>query len=119
MRYIEEELLPMLREKAPKHQRSAQKQLRQWKGEIHHDPEKMFVTQLRPALGAALAGGDAVPSVRANVGCAALCTLLGGFKQTFFPDKMPWLLQRLSQEELWALTPESIQEQAKKPVLFL
>lgn len=31
MRYIENELLPMLREKADKHEKSAQKQLRQRK----------------------------------------------------------------------------------------
>jgi len=33
MRYIETELLPMLRERAQKHEQSAQKQLRQWRGE--------------------------------------------------------------------------------------
>ena len=122
MKYIEGELLPMLRERAQKHEKSAQKQLRQWRGEkgvcslllhvsdapeaamlpdydlkeIHEDPEKMFVSQLKAALSSALADGDAVPSVRANVGCGALCTLMGGLKQTFFEDKMPWLLHHLS-----------------------
>ena len=33
MRYIENELLPMLRERAPKFEANAQKQLRQWNGE--------------------------------------------------------------------------------------
>ena len=136
MRYIEGELLPMLRERAAKHEASAKKQLRQWRGEpdvcslllsvsdapelerlpvydmqeIHENPEKMFVSQLRGALGVALAEGDAVPSVRANVGCGALCTLLGGLKQTFFPDKMPWLLKHLSGEALAEMTEESIVE---------
>lgn len=136
MRYIEEELLPMLRERASKHEASAQKQLRQWRGEqgvisllvqisdpvgidrlpnynneeIHYDAEKMFVSQLKSALGTAFADGDAVPSVRANVGCGALCTLLGGLKQTFFPDKMPWLLKHLSADELMGMTEESIEE---------
>jgi len=136
MRYIEGKLLPMLRERASRHRKSAEKQLRQWRGEkgvcslllsirdlpeaqrlpvydsyeIHYDPEKMFVNQLRDALTTALADGDAVPSVRANVGCGALCTLLGGLKQTFFTDKMPWLLEHLSTDELMALTSESITE---------
>jgi len=136
MRYIETELLPMLRERADKHARSAQRQLRQWKGEagicslllsvsdlpeaarlpeynldeIHFDDEKMLVHQLRGALTAALADGDAVPSVRANVGCGALCTLLGGLKQNFYPDKMPWLQQRLTAEQIMHMTAEDITE---------
>jgi len=139
MRYIEAELLPMLRERAAKHEQSAQKQLRQWRGEkgvcslllsvndlpeiqalpvynyeeIHYDPEKMFVNELRGALSSALADGDAVPSVRANVGCGALCTLLGGLKQSFFPDKMPWLLDHLSIDQLKELTAEDIKESSE------
>jgi hypothetical protein len=136
MKYIEGELLPMLRERAAKHEQSAQKQLRQWRGEkgvcslllsvtdlpemqalpvydneeIHYDPQKMFVSELRKALSTALADGDAVPSVRANVGCGALCTLLGGLKQSFFPDKMPWLLEHLSAGQLKELTVNDIEE---------
>lgn len=136
MRCIEGELLPMLRERARKHEKSAEKQLRQWRGEkgvcslllsvrdlpeikalpvynneeIHYDPEKMFVNELRAALSTALADGDAVPSVRANVGCGALCTLLGGLKQSFFPDKMPWLLEHLEIDQLMELTEEDIEE---------
>lgn len=139
MRYIEGELLPMLRERAEKHEKSVHKQLRQWNGEkgvmslllhvtdtpeaarlpdydnreIHYDDEKMFVSQLKSALSSALAEGDAVPSVRANVGCGAINTLLGGLKQTFFPDKMPWLLEHLSIEELMALSEEAISESAE------
>lgn len=139
MRYIESELLPMLRERAQKHEHCAQKQLRQWRGEqgvmslllhvtdspwaaklpdydlyeIHYDDEKMFVSQLKAALSSAMAEGDAVPSVRANVGCGAINTLLGGLKQQFFEDKMPWLLEHLSAEELMELSEESIEESAE------
>ena len=139
MKYIEGELLPMLRERAGKHEKSAHKQLRQWRGEkgvcclllhvsdapeaamlpdydlkeIHENPEKMFVSQLKAALSSALADGDAVPSVRANVGCGALCTLVGGLKQTFFEDKMPWLLQHLSTDEIMELTAADICESAE------
>lgn len=136
MKYIEQELLPMLRERADRSEQNAKKQLRQWRGEkgvcslllhvsglpeverlpvynhyeIHYDPEKMFVSELRSALSAALADGDAVPSVRANVGCGALCTLYGGLAQTFFEDKMPWLLKHLSLEEIEEITLESLAE---------
>ena len=136
MKYIEGELLPMLRERAGRFEQNAQKQLRQWKGEkgvaslllsvgglkeqqmlpnydnyeIHYDLEKMFVSQLKPALGIALANGDAVPSVRANVGCGAVCTLLGGLKQNFYTDKMPWLQERLTTEQVMEMTEESIEE---------
>ena len=51
-----------------------------------------------------------MPSVRANVGCGALCTLYGGIKQDFFPDKMPWLLKHISLEELEEITVDSIEE---------
>ncbi|MBQ3049865.1 MAG: hypothetical protein IJC94_07920 [Oscillospiraceae bacterium] len=136
MRYVENELLPMLRERAPKIKENVQKQLRQWNGEkgvcnlllrvgsvpeaamlpdydmyeIHYDPEKMFISELKSALSAAMANGDSVPSVRANVGCGALCTLYGGLSQTFYPDKMPWLLKHLTEEQLTELTVESLEE---------
>lgn len=136
MKYIEGELLPMLRERAQKHEKSAEKQLRQWKREkgvcslllhvsdlpeakrlpdydnyeIHFDVEKMFVSQLKAALSSALADGDAVPSVRANVGCGALCTLYGGLKQNFYVDKMPWLQEHLTEEQVSEMTVESIEE---------
>ena len=132
MRYIETELLPMLRERAQKHEQSAQKQLRQWNreegvmslllhvtdapqakplpdydlSEIHFDDEKMFVSQLKAALSSALAEGDAVHSVRAN----AINTLLGGLRQTFFADKMPWLLEHLTTEQIMELSEEAISE---------
>ena len=136
MKYVENELLPRLREMAPRFDRNAQKQLKQWKGEkgvcslllhvtdveeanllpcydqyeIHYDPEKMFINELKNALGAAFAEGDAVPSVRANVGCAALCSLYGGLKSEYFTDKMPWLLTHLSEEELQEMTVDSLEE---------
>ncbi len=134
MYYVQQELLPMLRERAGDYRARAQKQLRQWRHEkgvvsvllsldhvpqqdllpkydlkeIHDDPEKMFISQLRSALCTAFAQGDAVPSVRANVGCGAFCTMLGGLEQTYFPDKMPWLLQHLTLDQLKSYTSADI-----------
>ena len=137
MKYIEEEHLPMLREhRAARTQKNADKQLRQWRGEkgvcslllqvidppeaaklprynnyeIHFDVEKMFVSQLRTALGTALAEGDGVPSVRANVGCGAINTLLGDLKQELYPDKMPWLQERLTPEQIMEFTADDLHD---------
>lgn len=136
MRYIEGELLPMLRERREIQRRKADRQLRQWKGEaglcslmltvwnvpgvkplpsynneeIHYDVEKMFISQLSGAVAAAFADGDAVPSVRANVGCGCINTLIGGLKQTFFPDKMPWLLEHLTADEMRSITADAIED---------
>ncbi|MCQ2446906.1 MAG: hypothetical protein MJ141_08500 [Clostridia bacterium] len=138
MHIIEEEILPRLRERAPIQRGKVARQLAHWKGEkgncslflslkpsdvpkyallpnydleeIHGDIEKMFVSQLKGALLTAFADGDAVPSVRANVGCGCINTLLGGVKQTYFPDKMPWLLEHLTDREIMELTKDDIAE---------
>ena len=138
MTYIRQELLPRLRELKQNQEKKAQRQLDQWAGkpgmctlrltlldesvpelkklpvynleEIHYDIEKMFVAGLRGALATAFAKGDAVPSMRANVGCGCVNTLLGGVKQNFYPDKMPWLLERIDPEKLSELTKADITE---------
>jgi len=127
---IESELLPLLRETAaPDIPRRVGKQLALWAGtpgtrceiysvdtpwaarlpsydlsEIHWDNEKMLVSQLKGAVGVALSGSDGVPSVRANMGCGLIGGLFG-LEQRVFPDKMPWLLERLSKEQILALRP--------------
>lgn len=141
MRYIENELLPMLRERKEKQEAKAVRQLSQWAGtpgvcslllsissedipelkqlpdynleEIHHDIEKMFVAGLKGALTVALADGDAVPSMRANVGVGCVNTLLGGLKQSFFPDKMPWLSEHLTSEQINSLEFEDMRESSE------
>jgi hypothetical protein len=135
MRYIDGELLPMLRENASKTKTKAKKQLAQWNGEenistlmlkvhgikeqdilpdynleeIHYDSEKMFISQLKGALSAALANGDAVPSVRSNMGCGIFPTMFG-LKQEIYPDKMPWLINHLDKETLSKMTPDDLVE---------
>ncbi len=135
MKYVENELIPMLRERKSIQDRKVQSQLAQWRGEkgkcslylnvgnldmmkylpgynneeIHYDIEKMFISQLRASLGAAMADyGESVPSVRANVGCGCINTLIGGIKQTFFRDKMPWLLEHIKGEALMEYTAADI-----------
>jgi len=130
MKNFLDELLAMLREEAaPKMKARAQKQLALWAGtpgihcafysvdtpwaarlpsydlrEIHWDCEKMFAHQLKEAVGVALSDSDGVPSVRANMGCGLVGGLFG-LEQRVFPDKMPWLLEHLSKEQILALEP--------------
>jgi len=127
---IESELLPMLRETAaPDMSRRVRKQLALWAGtpdvhceirsvstpwaarlpgydleEIHWDSEKMLVSQLKSAVGMALSGSDGIPSVRANMGCGLVGGLFG-LRQRVFPDKMPWLLEHLTKEQILSLRP--------------
>jgi len=127
---IERELLPMLRETAaPDIPRRAKKQLALWAGtpgvrceifsvktpwaerlpdygpqETHWDSGKMLVRQLKGAVGVALSGSDGVPSVRADMGCGLVGGLFG-LRQTVYADKMPWLLEHLTKEQILALRP--------------
>jgi len=127
---IESDLLPLLRETVePQMKARADKQLALWAGtpglccefhgvdtpwaarlpdydlaEIHWDSEKMLVSQLKSALSVALSDSDGVPSVRANMGCGLVGGLFG-LEQRVFPDKMPWLLEHLSKEQILALQP--------------
>jgi len=45
--------------------------------EIHYDPEKMFLNELRQTLTVVNGGFEAVPSVRANMGASIFPSLLG------------------------------------------
>jgi len=74
--------------------------------EIHYDSEKMLISQLRQAL-TAVNRGDAVPSVRAQMGCGIFPTLFG-VRQELFEDKMPWIQEHLTKEQLKKMGPEDL-----------
>lgn len=64
--------------------------------EIHFDRDKMLISQMQGALSAALGGMDAVPSVRANMGCGIFPSLFPGIEQLLFDDsRMPWVVGHL------------------------
>lgn len=75
--------------------------------EIHYDSEKMFLSQFRQMMTAVYGGAQAVPSVRANMGCGVFPSLFG-IKQELFEDKMPWVQEHLSKEELVKMGPEDL-----------
>jgi len=75
--------------------------------EVHYDSDKMLKTGLNAAVRAAAGGMQAVPSVRANMGCGIFPTLFG-IKQDLFEDKMPWVQQRLGKADLKKMGPEDL-----------
>jgi len=75
--------------------------------EIHYDSEKMFLSELRGVLEVAYAGAEAVPSVRANMGVGIFPSLFG-IRQELYEDKMPWVQEHLSKEQLKSMGPEDL-----------
>lgn len=73
----------------------------------HYDSEKMFISGLKEMLKTAYGGADGVPSIRANMGCGIFPTLFG-IKQQLFEDKMPWVKDYISKEELLKMGPEDL-----------
>ena len=71
--------------------------------ETHYNSEKMLRSGLIGAMAAVRGGADAVPSIRANMGCGIFATLFG-IKQELFDDKMPWVLEHLTKDDLYRMT---------------
>lgn len=75
--------------------------------EIHFDREKMLHNGLREALLCARGGAEAVPSMRANMGCGIIPTAFG-ITQGLYEDKMPWVTEHLPKEQLMKMGPEDL-----------
>ncbi|OQA87863.1 MAG: Uroporphyrinogen decarboxylase (URO-D) [Lentisphaerae bacterium ADurb.Bin242] len=75
--------------------------------QVFTSPEKMLCREIRRVCAVGNARSDAVPSIRANLGTGILLACLG-LEQETFPDKMPWLKEHLSKEEISRLTPDDI-----------
>lgn len=73
--------------------------------EIQYDDQKMLYFGLVSAL---TSTGDSVPSVRANKGCGIYPNMLG-VSSTYFTDKMPWVQEHLSKEQISAIEPDQIE----------
>ena len=80
-------------------------------GEIHHDKDKMLLNGMLDMAGAAFGGMQAVPSLRANMGCGIFPSMFPGIKQRLFYDaRMPWVVEHLSKERISALGDGDIGE---------
>jgi len=67
--------------------------------QTHFDSEKMYADGLRGVLSAINGGYGAAPSMRANMGCGIVPSLFGR-QQRLFDDKMPWMLEHVSKDEI-------------------
>lgn len=63
------------------------------------DKEKMWAEQLWSVIAQVRGGSDAQLSLRANLGTGLVPTIFG-LEQLVFEDKMPWLKEHLSKEEI-------------------
>jgi hypothetical protein len=77
--------------------------------ETFFDKAKMLCRETKAACGVGNGRSDSVPSIRANLGTGILLACLG-LEQETFPDKMPWLHERLSKEQISKLCPDDIKE---------
>ncbi len=75
--------------------------------QTHFDTEKMLVSGFKSMLSAANGNRDAVPSLRANMGCGIFPTMFG-LKQMLFDDKMPWLREHLDKKTVARMGPEDL-----------
>ena len=78
-------------------------------GETHNDKVKMLLEGMRAMLYTALACGQAVPSIRANMGCGIIPSLFPGIAPTLFDDgKMPWITSHLDRDTVRSLREKDI-----------
>ncbi|HBC87375.1 MAG TPA: hypothetical protein DCZ94_10505 [Lentisphaeria bacterium] len=78
--------------------------------QVFTDKVKMLCREARGACGAGNGRSDSVPSIRANLGTGIMLACLG-LEQESFPDKMPWLHERLTKEQIIKLKPDDIKSQ--------
>ena len=76
--------------------------------ETHFDKDKMLIAGMGEALSAACGGMQAVPSVRANMGCGIVPSLFPGIVPLLFDDKMPWVKTHLSKDSIKKLSEKDI-----------
>jgi uroporphyrinogen-III decarboxylase len=72
-----------------------------------YDADLMLCGQMRAVCGVSNARSDAVPSVRVNFGTGTILSCVG-LEQQVFEDKMPWLTEHLTREQVSGMTPDDI-----------
>ncbi|MEA2013545.1 MAG: uroporphyrinogen decarboxylase family protein [Verrucomicrobiota bacterium] len=75
--------------------------------EAFYSDEMMLCAQMRSACASGNSNSDSIPSIRSNLG-TGICLSLLGLSQDVFSDKMPWLREHLTLEQVAKVTPEDI-----------
>jgi hypothetical protein len=68
----------------------------------------MLLNGMRDMAATALSGMQAVPSIRANMGCGIFPSLFKGILPRLFDDKMPWVVDHLDADEIRDLGEDDI-----------
>jgi len=77
--------------------------------EVHFDADKMLLSGMRSMVCAVNGGMEAVPSIRANMGCGIFASLFPGIVPMLFEDdKMPWVTTHLTKDTIAALREKHI-----------
>ena len=69
----------------------------------------MLCREVRGACAGANGHSDKIPSIRANLGTGILAACFG-LEQITFPDKMPWLTEHFTKEQITKLSPDDIRQ---------
>lgn len=77
--------------------------------QIFTDKTKMLCSQVRAVCTVGNVRSDMIPSIRANLGTGLLLSCFG-LEQESFPDKMPWLIEHLTKEQITKLSPDDIRQ---------
>lgn len=75
--------------------------------EAFYSSERMLQSEVRTALAMLNGHSDAVPSIRVNFGTGVLLSCVG-LEQTVYEDKMPWLHDHLTREQIAGMTPDDV-----------
>ena len=77
--------------------------------EIHFDKDKMLIHGMCAMVNTVQGKMQAVPSIRANMGCGIFPSLFPGIMPELFDDqRMPWIIKHLDKETIEKLTPADI-----------
>ena len=77
--------------------------------ELHFDKDKMLIAGMCAMTTSAMGKMQAVPSIRANMGCSIFPSLFPGILPELFDDaRMPWITKRLDKDTIAKLTYRDI-----------
>ena len=82
--------------------------------ECYYDREKMLISHTWGMISICNGGGDAAPSMRCNTGVGTLATVFGCVSSVF-EDKMPWITEHPTKEQLRRFEPVDIAEKGEMP----
>lgn len=84
--------------------------------ECYENRERMLFETLYAMISQAESPSDSLPVIRANTGTGTLACCFG-LKQEVFPDKMPWLKEHLTKDQIARLEPDDFDDVSTKGIM--